>query len=175
MNNGESAQRPHWKTGRVFAWLAVFGLMIGLTAFYHALMQRGGGIIQGQDENGRLMVALPRDRSGHYLAEGGINGKAVRFLVDTGATDVAISEKTAREIGLQFGPQITVMTAAGPAVGWRTRLEQVSLGPLSLQNVRAIITPGLGREALLGMSFLQYFNLRQEHDQLVLVSRNHTE
>ena len=67
------------------------------------------------------------------------------------------------------------MTAAGPAVGWRTRLEQVSLGPLSLQNVRAIITPGLGREALLGMSFLQYFNLRQEHDQLVLVSRNHTE
>ena len=161
--------------GKLFSWLAIIGLMIGLTAFYHALTLRDGGIVESRSENGRLMVSLARDRSGHYLAEGGINGSAVRFLVDTGATDVAISEKMAREIGLQFGPRITVMTAAGPTTGWRTRLEQVSLGPLSLQNVRAIITPGLGREALLGMSFLQYFDLRQEGNQLVLESRNQTE
>lgn len=149
--------------------------MIGLTAFYHALTLRGGGIIQSQNENGRAMVTLARDRSGHFIAEGGINGHAILFLVDTGATDVAISEKTAREIGLQFGPQITVMTAAGPAVGWRTRLKVVSLGAISLENVRATITPGLGREALLGMSFLQYFDLRQAGDQLVLENTDQTE
>ena len=153
----------------------MIGLMLGLTAFYHALTLRGGGIIQSQDQDGRLMVTLARARSGHFVAEGMINGSDVMFLVDTGATDVAISDKTAREIGLQFGPKITVMTAAGPAAGWRTRLDRVSLGPLSLNNVRATITPGLGREALLGMSFLQYFNLRQEGDQLVLESRNNTE
>lgn len=159
----------------MFTWLAVLGLMAGLTAFYHALTMRGGGIIQSRDADGRLMVALARARSGHFVAEGEINGHGVTFLVDTGATDVAISEKAARKIGLQFGPRIMVMTAAGPATGWRTRLERVSLGSLSLDNVRATITPGLGREALLGMSFLQYFDLRQEGDRLVLESRNNTE
>ncbi len=159
----------------MFTWLAVLGLMAGLTAFYHALTMRGGGIIQSRDSDGRLMVALARARSGHFVAEGEINGHGVTFLVDTGATDVAISEKAARKIGLQFGPRIMVMTAAGPATGWRTRLERVSLGSLSLDNVRATITPGLGREALLGMSFLQYFDLRQEGDRLVLESRNNTE
>ena len=149
--------------------------MIGLTAFYHILTQRGGGIIQSLDENGRALVTLQRDRTGHFLADGEINGHAVVFLVDTGATDVAISEKTARVMGLEFGPRITVMTAAGPSAAWRTRLDQVSLGSLALKNVRATITPGLGREALLGMSFLQYFNLRQEGDLLVFESRQDTE
>ena len=156
------------RVGRLFAWFAIIGLMVGLTAFYHVLTQRGGGIVQSLDENGRALVILQRDRTGHYLAEGEINGHAVVFLVDTGATDVAISERAARAIGLEFGPRITVMTAAGPSTGWRTRLDQVSLGSLTLNNVRAIIAPGLGGEALLGMSFLQYFNLRQEADQLVL-------
>lgn len=149
--------------------------MAGLTAFYHALTQRGGGIVHSQGQDGRLMVTLAKARSGHFVAEGMINGHDVLFLVDTGATDVAISERAARQIGLEFGPRIMVMTAAGPATGWRTRLDRVSLGSLSLDNVRATITPGLGREALLGMSFLQYFNLRQEGDRLVLESRNHTE
>lgn len=159
------------KAGRRFAWLAVIGLMIGLTAFYQALIRRDGGITQQVDAQGRAMVALERDRSGHFLAEGDINGHAVVFLVDTGATDVAVSERTARAMGLEFGPRITVMTAAGPSAAWRTRLGRVSLGSLSLENVRATITPGLGREALLGMSFLQYYDLRQEGDRLILQSR----
>jgi len=142
--------------------------MIGLTAFYQAVTRRGGGIIESFDENGRAMVVLQRDRSGHYLAQGEINGLPVHFLVDTGATDVAISEKLARSIGLEFGPRVTVMTAAGPAPAWKTRLRRVSFGSLALDNVRATITPGLGREALLGMSFLQYFSLRQEGDRLVI-------
>jgi aspartyl protease family protein len=171
----ETRNRSHSRAGKLFTWLAIIGVMIGLTAFYHALTQRGGGIIQSQNENGRVMVTLAKGRSGHFLAEGGINGHAIVFLVDTGATDVVISEKMARKIGLQFGPRMTVMTAAGPAIGWRTRLSSVTLGAISLDNVRAIITPGLGREALLGMSFLQYFNLRQEGNQLVLESRNNTD
>jgi aspartyl protease family protein len=149
--------------------------MIGLTAFYHALMQRGEGTTQSHSDSGRAMVTLTRDRSGHFIAEGAINGNPILFLVDTGATDVAVSEKTARALGLKFGPRITIMTAAGPAPGWRTRLNQVSIGSISLDNVRATITPGLGREALLGMSFLQYFNLRQEGDLLVFESRQDTE
>jgi len=171
----ESPGNTHPVASRLLAWLAVIGLMIGLTAFFHVLTRDGGGIIQSLDENGRMLVVLQRDRSGHYLAQGAINGQPVVFLVDTGATDVAISERTARAMGLEFGPRMVVMTAAGKSAAWRTRLDRVSLGSLELENVRATITPGLGKEALLGMSFLRYFSLRQEGDRLVIEAGNQNE
>jgi aspartyl protease family protein len=168
MERNDSTAATHSRAGRRLAWLAVIATMIGLTAFFHLVTNKRGGIIQSAGEGGRMMVVLQRDRSGHFMAEGEINGQAIVFLVDTGATDVAVSEAVARRMGLEFGPQATVMTAAGPAVAWRTRLERVSLGGLELNNVRALITPGLGNQALLGMSFLRYFNLRQEGEQLLI-------
>ena len=163
-------QQAHSRTGRWFAWVAVIGLIIGLTAFFDALTQRSNVMIQTVNENGQAMVKLQRERNGHYLAEGKINGSPVVFIIDTGATDVAIAEKTARAMGLEFGPRIQITTAAGPARAWATRLDRVSLGKLELSNVRAIITPGLGSEALLGMSFLKHFSLRQEGEKLIIVS-----
>jgi len=171
MNQPGSTKQAHARTGRWFAWVAVIGLMVGLTAFYQALTQRNNGIIQSMNENGRAMVVLQRARSGHYLAEGKINGLPLVFLIDTGSTDVAIAERKARAMGLEFGPRIQVMTAAGPAKAWLTRLDRVSLGSLELNNVRATITPGLGDEALLGMSFLKHFSLRQEGEKLIIESR----
>jgi aspartyl protease family protein len=170
MNQPGSAQQPHSRTSRWFAWVAVIGLIVGLTAFYDAITRRGNGIIQVVNEDGHSMVVLQRGRSGHYLAEGKINGLPLVFLIDTGATDVAIGEKTARAMGLEFGPRIRIMTAAGPANAWATRLDRVSLGGLELNNVRATITPGLGDEVLLGMSFLKHFSLRQEGEKLIIES-----
>lgn len=169
MRHSDLAGSRQPKAGKRLAWLAVIGLMIGLTAFFQAVTDRGG-IVESVEEGGRSLLVLQRDRSGHYLAEGTINGQPVVFLVDTGATDVAVSDRLARAIGLEFGPRTTVMTAAGPAAAWRTRLDRVTFGSLSLENVRAMITPGLGQEALLGMSFLQYFSLRQEGDRLIIES-----
>lgn len=158
------------RAGRWLAWAAVIGIMIGLTAFYSALTRDRGGILHsGYGENGARVV-LQSNRSGHYLAEGEINGRPVVFLVDTGATDVAVSERSARSLGLEFGPRTTVMTAAGSSPAWRTRIDRVSVGSLQLENVRATITPGLGNEVLLGMSFLRWFNLRQQGDELVIES-----
>jgi len=170
MNQPGPAQQAHSRTSHWFAWVAVIGLIVGLTAFYEALTQRSNGIVQVVNEDGQAMVVVQRDRSGHYLAEGEINGLPLVFLIDTGATDVAIAEKTAEAMGLEFGPRIQIMTAAGPARAWATRLDRVSLGNLELNNVRAIITPGLGGEALLGMSFLKHFNLRQEGEKLIIES-----
>ena len=170
MNQPGSAQQAHSRTGYWFAWVAVIGLIVGLTAFYEALTQRSDGVIQVVNEDGHAMVVVQRGRSGHYLAEGKINGLPLVFLIDTGATDVAIAEKTARAMGLEFGPRIRIMTAAGPANAWATRLDRVSLGGLELRNVRATITPGLGGEALLGMSFLKHFSLRQEGEKLIIES-----
>lgn len=168
MENIPSPDHSSPLAGRLFAWLAVIGLIVGLTAFYHVVTQRDSSIIETVGENGNSVVSLQRDRTGHFLAQGLINGHEVMFLVDTGATDVAVSEAAAREMGLKFGPRITVLTAAGPSPAWRTRLDQVSIGSLALNNVRAVITPGLGNKVLLGMSFLQYFDWRQEGDRLVL-------
>lgn len=156
------------RTGKLLSWLAILGLMIGLTAFYAAMTRSGGGMSETVGANGRAQVILERERNGHYMATGAINGNPVKFLVDTGATDVAVSERAARELGLPFGPRIGIMTAAGPAPAWGTRLESVSLGGLLLKDVRATITPGLGQNALLGMSFLKHFNIRQEGDRLVI-------
>jgi len=155
-------------TGRWFNWIAVIGLMLGLTAFYHALTEQKGGIISTDGFGTNASVVLEQERSGHYVAEGEINGQAVTFLVDTGATDVAVSEKMARTMGLEFGPRIQIMTAAGPVGGWVTRLDSVRLGSLEQLNVRATITPGLNDAALLGMSFLKHFSLQQEGDRLLI-------
>jgi aspartyl protease family protein len=156
--------------GRRFAWLAVIGLMLGLTAFFQAMIPGRGGLLESAGEGENAMIVLEQDRSGHYRAQGEINGQAVSFLVDTGATDVAVSEQAARALGLEFGPRTMVMTAAGPATAWKTRIDRVRVGSLERHNVRATITPGLGGQALLGMSFLRHFSIRQQGDRLVIES-----
>jgi aspartyl protease family protein len=152
-------------------FLATLGALAGLTLFFGMLTPGPGGAMRtGMDPSGRAQVVLDQGRSGHYVAEGRINGQSVVFLVDTGATDVAVSETEARRLGLDFGPRVTVMTAAGPAPAWVTRLDAVEIGGLRAENVRASITPGLGSQALLGMSFLKQFSLRQEDGTLVIAT-----
>ncbi len=168
--NEQLPETGHRRTGRGFAWLAIAGLILGLTAFYQAMMPDRGGLVESSGAGETAMIVLQRDRSGHYRVGGELNGHAIEFLVDTGATDIAVSERTARAMGLDFGPRTTVMTAAGPAPAWKTRIGRVTVGSLERENVRATITPGLGSEALLGMSFLRHYSIRQEDDRLVIGS-----
>jgi len=168
MNNTEPVNQG--RGGQRMYWAAMLALLLGLTAFYHAVVKNDGGMQSQQGADGRFMVLLERKRNGHFSAEGEINGLPVSFLVDTGATDVAISTQFARSAGLEFGPQIVVMTAAGPVKGWMTRLDSVLVGTLRLRNVRATITGGLGDGALLGMSFLKHFSMVQEGDTLLITS-----
>lgn len=149
-------------------WLAFIGLLVGLSWLFSLGGGETGGMTRGVDASGRALVVIEQGQGGHYYAEGLINGQPVAFLVDTGATDVAVSEREARRLGLEFGPKITVMTAAGPAPAWMTRIDRVQVGDLAVDNVRASITPGLGDRALLGMSFLRHFSLRQEAGSLVI-------
>jgi aspartyl protease family protein len=152
-------------------WAAIVAIMLGLTALYKATLRNDGGMRLQQDETGRPVVVLQRKRDGHFSATGEINGRPVGFLIDTGATDVAVSEQLARDLGLEFGPSVVIMTAAGRASGWLTRLDTVQVGALGLRDVRATIASGLGEEALLGMSFLKHFSIVQDGDTLVIASR----
>ena len=148
-------------------WLAAMGLLGGFYLLF-SMLDDSGGMVSSVDSNGAAMVVLEQDRSGHYVAEGEINGQAVTFLVDTGATDVALPESTARALGLQFGPRVKVMTAAGPATAWMTRLDEVAIGDIRRRNVRASITSGEFDGILLGMSFLRHYSLAQQDGKLVI-------
>ena len=148
-------------------WLAALALLGGLFLLFSMLEQKPGTVIS-VDAGGAAMIVLEQDRNGHYLVEGQINQQAVNFLVDTGATDVAIPESLARKLGLDFGPQVQVSTAAGPSKAWLTRLNEVSIGGIRRRNVRATITSGEFNEVLLGMSFLRHYSMRQQDGKLVI-------
>lgn len=156
-------------------WAAVAALMLGLTALFQGVARNDKVSQSMLTRDGKVALVLSRQRDGHYYADGEINGTVVAFLVDTGASDVALSSAVARSIGLDFGPEITVMTAAGPVRGWLTRLDHIQVGPLLLPNVRATITDKLGEQALLGMSFLKHFSMIQEGDTLILAVAGESE
>ena len=114
-------------------------------------------------------VRLASNGQGHFLARGLINGEAVEFLLDTGATDVAIPAALAERLGLPRGAPISLHTANGTSTGYRTRLTSLQLGDILLSDVRALIAPGMhGEEVLLGMSALKQLEFTQRDGTLLL-------
>ncbi len=114
-------------------------------------------------------VSLKRNKYGHYVASGLINGQPVVFMLDTGATDVAVPAQVADRLGLERGRKRIYQTAKGPAIAYATVLEQVSLGDIQVHNVRASINPHMNNEeVLLGMSFLKQLEFTQRGDTLTL-------
>lgn len=121
-------------------------------------------------QDGRQEVVLERNARGHYVANGLINGSAVTFLLDTGATDVAIPEALADRLGLVRSGGGISQTANGPVAVWQTRLDRVRLGAIELNDVRASIVPSMAAHdpVLLGMSFLRQLEFVQRDGQLTL-------
>jgi aspartyl protease family protein len=120
-----------------------------------------------QNQQGQTIIRLQRNRAGHYVSNGTINGQNVEFLLDTGATNVAIPEYIAKRIGLRAGRSIQVSTANGRTTGHQTMLDSLSIGDITLYNIRAIITPNLN-EILLGMSALKQLEFSQKGNYLTI-------
>jgi len=126
-------------------------------------------VIGSISEAGVREITLQRNRLGHYVANGQINGKPVTFLLDTGATSVAIPADIAEQLNLERGPKAYVTTANGIADAYLTRLDRVSLGAIELENVAANITPGYkSNQVLLGMAFLKHLEFSQRGDTLTI-------
>ena len=124
-------------------------------------------VVSQQNQQGQTVVTLRRNRAGHYVSNGSINGHKVEFLLDTGATNVAIPEYTARRLGLREGRRIQVSTANGKTTGYQTMIDSLTIGDILLYNVRAIITPNLN-EILLGMSALKQLEFSQKGNFLTI-------
>ncbi|MEJ2361979.1 MAG: TIGR02281 family clan AA aspartic protease [Gammaproteobacteria bacterium] len=120
-------------------------------------------------DNGVREVVLKRNRMGHYYATGSINGHRVEFMLDTGATDIAIPSSVAENLGLRKLGAVQYQTANGIATGYATRLESVQVGKIVLHNLAAGINPHMdGDVVLLGMSFLKRIEFTQRGDTLIL-------
>ncbi len=122
-------------------------------------------VVQGKE----IEVRLESNVQGHFVADGRINGESVTFLLDTGATDVAIPAELAERLGLPRGAAVMLQTANGQTTGYRTVLNSLGLGDILLHDVRALIAPGFGGDqVLLGMSALKQFEFTQRAGTLVL-------
>lgn len=155
----------------ILAWVG--GLALLTLVFQDALESRLNPNAKPQvqiGEDGRSEVVLERNAQGHYVASGLINGVAVTFLLDTGATDVAIPEALAERLRLSRQGGGISQTANGAVAVWQTVLDEVRLGAIRLRDVRASIVPSMqaGSPVLLGMSFLKQLEFTQKDRQLVM-------
>ena len=119
-------------------------------------------------------VVLKADARGHFVSNGQINGRIMQYMVDTGASTVAIGRPDAQRMGLKFeeqGQSVRMNTANGVAQGWRMRLDSVRVGDVELRGVDAIVTPQPMPYVLLGNSFLREFEMSRNGDEMVLLKR----
>ena len=155
----------------ILAWLGgLFLLTLLFQDFLETRQNPNAKPLVRIDEEGRREVVLERNGQGHYVASGQINGYPVVFLLDTGATDVALPETLANRLRLERRRGGISQTANGPVAVWQTQLDEVVLGSIRLNRVRASIVPSMPEDGpvLLGMSFLKQLEFAQKDRQLVL-------
>lgn len=129
----------------------------------------GGGASEGTGGQ----IVLTAESGGHFYTSGSINGRSVRFLVDTGATNVTMSQAEAERIGLDYksGPRGFTQTANGTVPVYRVVLTSVRIGDVQVYNVAAVVLPAPMNHLLLGNSFLDRFQMRRQNDRLTLDKR----
>ncbi|WP_447582140.1 retropepsin-like aspartic protease family protein [Anaplasma marginale] len=116
-------------------------------------------------------VAFRKSKDGHFYILAAINGENITFLVDTGATDVVLSEKDAQKIGAHMRPvqqSKTYHTANGAIKATYFQIPEIRIGTLVARNVGASISTSELRTSLLGMSFLKHFHFTMRNDELLL-------
>lgn len=128
--------------------------------------------VRGSSSSGQRLV-LMADPRGHFVQQGQINGQPMSFMVDTGASTIAIGQAQAQRLGLDYrsGQPVRMNTANGVTQGWRLRLDSVRLGEVQITGLEAVITPQPMPHVLLGNNFLNYFQMTRTPDQMVLEKR----
>ena len=156
------------KTGLIpmmIFWAVVMGLLyMGMT---HYLKPKQAQVLA----NGDLVIT--RSQDGHYYTLGTVNGREARFMVDTGASLVSVSETFAQKALIGTGVSATFRTANGDRPGRIVEGVSVSIGPVSVSNIKVGVGLSVGNEsdALLGQSFLSKFDMTVSNNQMVLRAR----
>jgi len=116
-------------------------------------------------------VRIPRADNGHYFVSGFINGRPVDFMVDTGATSIAMNLHHAKQLGVNYrrGRKGAASTAGGVVSAYHVPLEKLTIGNITLHQVEATVVIGdFPSQVLLGNSFLSRVEMREEEGVMVL-------
>jgi aspartyl protease family protein len=153
----------------IIAWGAALFLATRFFGEWEDRQENPNAVVTSQHGDGYIEVQLVSNRQGHFVTTGKINDRFVQFLLDTGATDVAIPEDVADTLELQRGVPVWVSTANGRSEGFRSSIERLELGDIVLHNVRALVVPGLdGEHVLLGMSAMKQLEFTQRGGTMLL-------
>ena len=167
-----SQQTPGKRIGRVLMVLAWCAALFLATRFFGQWEQRQenpNAVVSSEHGEGFIEVKLAGNSQGHFVASGQINGQPVDFMLDTGATDVAIPGGLAQRLKLEKGFAVTLSTASGRTEGYRTRIQRLQLGEIVLRDIRGLVVPGLeGNQVLLGMSALNQLEFTQRGGTMLL-------
>ena len=164
------------RLGKGMIWIA-WVLALGLLTYFFSHRQKGidnpNQQVNSLQANGHVEVVLRRNQNNHYVFNGSINNQAVTFFVDTGATDVTIPQVIATQLGLSRGYPAYAQTANGTITVYGTQLSSLSIGDITLKNVRATINPSMGgSQILLGMSALKNLQFTQKQGKLYISTVN---
>ncbi len=134
---------------------------------------RGQTYSSGAAGSDRQSVTLFAGAGGHMFADGLVNGNAVRFVVDTGASAVTLPGSDAVRLGIDYrkGEAGTMQTAAGPTPAYRVKLDTVRIGGIELNSVDGVVIEKGLTVALLGMTFLNRVEMKQESGRLTMTRR----
>jgi aspartyl protease family protein len=164
---GKKAVSPI-KTGLIpmmIFWCVIMGfLYLGMT---HYLKPKQAQVLANGD------LVIKRSKDGHFYTTGTINGREARFMVDTGASLVSVSEAFAQKALIGTGVPATFRTANGDRPGRIVEGLSVAIGPVSVTNIKVGVGLSGGDEsdALLGQSFLSKFDMTMSNNQMVLRAR----
>ncbi len=112
-----------------------------------------------------------KDLNNMFQLHGSINGSSVKFLIDTGASSIALSSREAKKIGLKYkkGARMQASTASGIAAGYMINLDRVKVGHILIYNVEAMVLEGsFPTEVLLGQTFLERVHMTRNGDKMIL-------
>ena len=128
----------------------------------------------GSTSSGRgSRIVLTESSGGHFMTAGQINGRAVQFMVDSGATSIGMSTQDAERAGINYknGQAVQISTANGAIPGFRLKLDSVRVGDVEVYGVEAVVTPQPMPFVLLGNSFLSRFQMKRENNVMTLDKR----
>jgi aspartyl protease family protein len=132
-----------------------------------------GQTYSSSGSGGAQTVTLSAGHGGHFMADGQVNGGSMRFVVDTGATSIAIPASDANRLRIDYqrGRRVSTQTANGVAPAYLITLDTVRIGGIELNNVEAIVIEQGLAIGLLGNSFLSRTEMRREGQTMILTKR----
>ncbi|MBP9722808.1 MAG: retroviral-like aspartic protease family protein [Gammaproteobacteria bacterium] len=165
------AEKKLGKKMLIIAWLIFLGFLVLLFRWYAMKTNGAYNTVTYQKPNGGYEMVVPLTDGSRYEVIGQVNEYETHFLIDTGATSIAVPQSVAEKAGLAQGMPIDIMTAGGRTKAYLTKIKKLTIGTnIVLQNINATINPDMpGDTVLLGMGALKQLTIKQSNNTLTLI------